>query len=822
MPDNRVQHKDLLFNGKLMTGEPASIGQNFRTLKNLRYTDTHVKGVAGMTEINTSKMHATYFKTRSAFHLNKSQPAESHVLAQAFNTGLTVSTILQNTAVIPGTAAFSADILMTCSGTGLGRFSEAPDGQVIFANGVDTCIWGGNEMKLGALVSNTVALNLATDTPTLPKDYTEEVNNTKTADDFTCGGDYKTFLVGSPRPASGATFYFSSVNVTANTLVVKESTTGAWNALVVSTDGTRTGGTKSFAQNGKISWPTTVATTKPKYIEGYYLYWYQFTIDAGTADIYYITLDCPFQGIIDMWDGVYRDIARFYIYTTSQLDNSVNVYRDDFDTASPYTYADISSLAATVQYLEIGFVDKQTAIYFQIPPSYENGDAAVVSIDYWNGAAWATVGSVSDGTVAGAASLTKSGVMSWVNANIASEQRKQYANAIPLYYYRVKWDGALDAAVRLNYVAGIPASKTISYYKFPVFAQGRVFLCCDMSGDKNKAICSARYMPQVYNGIDSVDVYFGEEGELNCGTGLFSQFGSSLYSLILMFKDSETWIMAGQDIEQWGNNTFMISSSIGCPAPATLKTINLSMEPAAGINRALAIWQGANGVYMSDGRAPIPIHWDIKEYFNPLHSLYIGASNIGNSSAEMDHVNQEYHLFLANGTELVYDIARNKWFEMVRIAGQYTETLKCGVSVKDTNGNSYLYGFIDSGYMERLEYGTTFDGADIVHTVQFGDIPLAGTAVETRVSAARLVTVAKTVTSNDITLTHYGNSSTTGTDKTMDPTKAGYRVAMPDWTDKFNGDPFHSFKLVMTTNDEATGFEPMTLTVSFHSVHEDT
>src|SRR5574343_1934882 len=44
MPDTRSQRKDIVLGGKLMTGDPASIAENFQTLKNYRYTDTHIRG----------------------------------------------------------------------------------------------------------------------------------------------------------------------------------------------------------------------------------------------------------------------------------------------------------------------------------------------------------------------------------------------------------------------------------------------------------------------------------------------------------------------------------------------------------------------------------------------------------------------------------------------------------------------------------------------------------------------------------------------------------------------------------------------------------
>ena len=141
MADKR-KHKTIPFSGKLMTAEPAVVGENFRTLKNVRYWDGHGKGVQGMTKINSAAvMDATYLKTRSAFHFVKTQPAETHVLAQAYNTGLTASQILDNKAAVPATGSFEATEVWTdSSGATRGSFSDAPDGQIIYCNGVDSCI----------------------------------------------------------------------------------------------------------------------------------------------------------------------------------------------------------------------------------------------------------------------------------------------------------------------------------------------------------------------------------------------------------------------------------------------------------------------------------------------------------------------------------------------------------------------------------------------------------------------------------------------------------------------------------------------------------
>lgn len=930
MPDKK-RHLDIPLTGKYMTRDPATIGQNFQTLKNLRYTDTHLKGVGGMTKITSSIINSTYFKTRNAFHFKKSQPAESHLLVQAYNTGLTGSVVLDNTTAIPSAGNFGSALWSDSASAGRGYFSNAPDGQMIYCNGVETCIWGGNETRCGAVILSGTALSALSDTLTSPYDCTDLLNKSSGSGTTVSSASYGTILIGTTRKMTGAKFYVSTANTTSNTLTVKENDGSAWTALTVSSDGTSSGGA-TFAQTGTISWAASSA--KPAYLEGYYLYWYEFTISAGSAVIYHICPSMSFQAIVDMWDGVYRVPLRFYVYTSSQADKTTNVMEDDYEASTTSTYADVSSLVATTQYLEVGFGDKQTGLSFELPADYMNGSVSVasqgtitmsgipvaneefvidtqtfifkaartttgevtigsdaaetaqliefavntdlttvtaersdetviitavtagtvgdaivftetatnmevdgsgtlgattagsdaaactMSIDYWTGAAYATVGTIIDGTSTSSVSFAKSGVVTWNNANVASEVKKQYDNAVPLYYYRVKWSSALDSSVRINVVGGIQASVDVSYYKFPVYAQGRVLLCADMVGDKNKFRCSSQWMPQVYNGADSVDVYYGDEGELTCGTELFSQFGSNLYSLILMFKDTETWVTAGQDITVWGQNTFLLSNTIGCPAPLTLKTVNLAAEPGTGINRALALWQGSNGIYMSDGRAPIPIHGDIEEYFDTTDPRCITSSLIGDSVGWIDPVKMEYHWIFASGTsatslntELVYDIKRNRWFPIDRVSD-----LQCGVLVTDTYGNSYNYGFLDTGYMERLEYGTDFDGEDIVHEFKFGDfLPTNSVMTETMIDEVKLVTVAKTTTANTITVTHYGDGKTSGTTlKTYSPADSGHRIAQPSTTNSLGGYTFHSLDFSMTTDNEAIGFEPLVVGIAYH------
>ena len=222
-------------------------------------------------------------------------------------------------------------------------------------------------------------------------------------------------------------------------------------------------------------------------------------------------------------------------------------------------------------------------------------------------------------------------------------------------------------------------------------------------------------------------------------------------------------------------------------------------------------------VYVSDGRAALPIHDDIANYFDKLKSEYIKPSLIGESWADIDLTKMEYHLHVASGstatepnTELVFDLKRWKWFKIDRGTGK---KLVCGATVRDTDGNFYNYGFTDTGYMMRLEDGTDFDGNDIVHTLELGDLVFAENdfTKETRTERVQLITVAKTATPNDINYTHFVDTETIGTAYTMAPRVTGKRLADIVLPVNSKVGVFHSGKFEMTTNNEPVGFEPLAL-----------
>ena len=213
--------------------------------------------------------------------------------------------------------------------------------------------------------------------------------------------------------------------------------------------------------------------------------------------------------------------------------------------------------------------------------------------------------------------------------------------------------------------------------------------------------------------------------------------------------------------------------------------------------------------------------------------------------------------------ELVYDVLRGKWFQIIRgssldissnvidldsisnSSGFYDELLneyhwiftnkaddgsglQFGITVQDGNGNNYLYGFTDDGYMYRLEHGTTFDGTPIISEIETGDMALNKGSIlwQTSISELKTVMKAKTNTPNKVQVTFYGDTSTTGKTLTNQPAPpspvaSGKQVADVTIRPNFGTYIYHRLRLRMTTDNETIGFEPIFLGLWYKIVRQD-
>ena len=115
--------------------DAKAVIDNYKTLKNIRYTDNGIRGIRGMTKINSTALSA-HPKIRHVHQFEKSQPAENHVLVQAYNSGETQSKVYRNDTASPSTGDFTATALHTdASGASKGRFCNCYLGRLVYCNG---------------------------------------------------------------------------------------------------------------------------------------------------------------------------------------------------------------------------------------------------------------------------------------------------------------------------------------------------------------------------------------------------------------------------------------------------------------------------------------------------------------------------------------------------------------------------------------------------------------------------------------------------------------------------------------------------------------
>jgi hypothetical protein len=175
--------------------------------------------------------------------------------------------------------------------------------------------------------------------------------------------------------------------------------------------------------------------------------------------------------------------------------------------------------------------------------------------------------------------------------------------------------------------------------------------------------------------------------------------------------------------------------------------------------------------------------------------------------------------------EWVYSFDEGKWFDINRGSGK---RLACMFPVTDTSGIVYNYGGLNTGYVERLENGTTFDGNSISQTLWMPDIALHEGQLHKRTEfkSIRLIGIAKGTTSSTVSVSHYGDSSTAASSPAIDSismSNSGQRlfnvfrsvgkVPMIHNT--------HSFKWTVSTSDETSGFEPIYAIVGYKVIGDD-
>ena len=817
-PDEEVKRLQYLFiaGSWMPSADPLVIGpENFSAMQNLMFGERCLEGVPGYTKINTTAL-STYLKIRNGIQLNAPFTTKSRMLVQAYNSALTASQILQNKTAIPIHGDFEAAAIHTdAAGAGLGRFAKWPGNQIAYCNGVESKIYGGDEIPCAAFLTSSAAVSGAI--LTNPKDYSEQVrNNRQTADQVASVSSTGVFLVGFTRPVQAVKVYLAGVNGTASSLTGKEHSGAAWAAITI-TDGTKPG-VVSLAQTGSLSFASTVATSIAKLIEGRVLYWYQFTLSNGAAGIYQVTGDAPWQDVRDLWDGTELLLSSCLVYviaTTSYKDFTM-----DAAEYSPLTLIELDALAVT-EHLLLGSPVPLMGfnIWMSSDAAKVNTNAAVMALAYCGGGAianWPAVTALTDGTAAGGKSVKQSGTVSFTPVSVGQEFKVTINGGSPMYYYKITFDGALSAAVEAYYITGIPAPQPVKSYIFPFSFLGRPMLCGYKAGNEgNRVDYGMKDASDVWNGpdssggVDNESLWFGGSEDLVAAVEVYNRLGASIYSFAIFTKAYETYILNGYDAETY--RIYPISSVQGCAAALTMDAWQIGLSADGQSVRSIAMWLSHSGpvCFESGGLAPIP---GLECYFDRRDSRCVNSAAIQNARGWFDPDTGHYNLQIPSGSGqttnnvwVALNTKEKKWYPVVPSVAT-TPYLGAAFRGADIEGRQYMYGARDNGYMMRLHdpAAATWDGTPSVQSVTLGDLLCSGNIWDRiRLRFLKLFGIS-TTEDLDAAVTHYADGATSGTALTavaLNATERYFKNTQPlnhaAWS--------HQFRISATISSEKRG-----------------
>ena len=814
----------------ISASESGGALHNFSILTNLEYTDSGIRSVRGMSTVTTNAL-TSHPHSENIYQFIKSIPSEEHILVQSYNDSGTESVLLRYSTSTPNTGTFTTEILHTdASGAGTGRFSSAPIGHLVYCNEVETLVWGGLENNPGQFI-----IYDGTDfskSMTWQKDYTDKILNTLTDSDNIAtlkrnsNGDVTALLV-TRLPIQGIKCYVETANTRAGTATVQYWDGSTLTAVSGLNDETSSGGI-TLAQTGSLKFNSTANTARVRIYDNIYGYFYRLLFEdaTDTTTICQITIDEPFQKLTDFWDGEEKPILSFLHEDSNGFkDFSTNVLKNEFsyDNSTKFdqaTYANlVNTLFTTSEFLYLGFDERMMGFRIKFINAKTNTAATVMTVSYWDGENWQAVSSLQDGTSLSGKSFTQDGFVTWLPKLENVEFKNRLNGQEEAFRYRISFSANLAMADGLYpyYISGIPVQKQISNYKFSLQSQDSLWLFNDIASAGNKVIKSAKDTINVFNGKQVLEMFIGNDSGLVAAISIYTRTTSGASEEILVFKNDSAFIISGNG-EPEEFEIIQITDRIGCNAPLTLQTSSIGLEFAPLQSKQIVIWQGNGGIYAWDNNSIFLISASIGNYFDQIkpEAINLDRQHLSRGFFRVYDDNHYYHWLFSSkatstnhlDTELIFDLKRQGWFKVER----GSKLIQNGTQVIATStGSLYGYAMVDDGHMYRLDNGTTWGGESITSTFETADIPLSGNLMtETMLRFLRLFTIAKSTTTNNVSVTHYVDGKTTGEQFNMSPARAGYRLAIPIAGRNQYG-TLHRFRASMTTNNEDRGFEPLAI-----------
>lgn len=731
-------------------------------------------------------------------------------------------------------------------GATVGMFTKTPNGAIVFANGDNTLVYGGDSYRLGcALIGTGDPYAVDSDDMYITYNVTERLNNSFTdaenVVDLTKlhSTSQKRFIhICSPIALCGFDIYISKPNTTSSRTMTVETWNGS--ALVSVTnmvDGTISGGT-SMAGTGKcsVTFDTTSGTAVPRLYQEIQGYWYKISfngnLSSGTS-IYMITLKTVVQPMYEFWDGVFRKTGKMYY---DYVDLTSQVYEQDAlaEEDNYATQVKIEVPTTTKSYFTV-FNERIVALSYKLTKKAAVTVASGMKVHYFGSSGFVEASGLVDNTKrpysGWNATMAKTGIARWDDPLESNEFKTQPLSADSFgYAYKTNITASGSITFSIDQITAIPAPKRVRGHKIIATWQNRIVLCNESSKKPNSIKISGKNNEFDLSGADTYEGLIGDETDITAAGPITTKYGDQIDELLVVCQRNATHIVVGTNPGDYVIHT--LSNTYGCVASNSFTVCDMGYEVTPGINKHIAIWAASGALVMFDGTSVVPIPDDVG-MFDETSVNYHNPNAIDIGDGGYDEDKQQYHFLYASGTstvidtEVVYDVLHQKMFMVDRGTGK---GLHHTIPVRDAKGKAYFYGFTDDGFMQRINYTTaghhTFDGNTKTFSLRFADMPLykeGELAFMTSIERIKILYKPKSAGTGDIVVTHYVDNETTGrTVATISQVLSGYRVAQAEIV-KFpnNKGVFHSLEITVSDSISEIAFEPLVINIGYKVISED-
>ena len=650
------------------------------------------------------KAHSTADGTNKAqtlYQFSKGKRTERHFFAQMSDGDILEAANAPPTVT---TGVFGAEIKSNSGGQIPASWGNIDD-ILIHSNGVDQHqAYAGTDNYVIAFVK----FDSDAAPPNVPEDgfdYTVDVTDglTTTSADLgelnTYANDECVFIC-CPVQANRLTWTFGTANDTAavGTLSYRKSD-NSW-ADTTETDGTISSA-KTLGQNGSMTW-TTPADEIPCMmfgISGFWYMWQTATQLNATCTVTGLTYGSGFNDIVNVWDGVpvpaiearfYDDSAgvyKLFSYDTIEIDEmttSDKVYFNSYDNINGF-------------YVDVGEKPNTT------------GSMTIDAVYVWTGAAFTTVGTVTDGTNG----MANSGWVTFDLKSTAQATQFQTSRYYSYWFYFEVSDTLSDDV--------IISIETMPYFDI---AELGISKCNEVWKDR-AALSFDRWPSYLYlSAKNNLNYLNGEDfGILQAGDGRSNEIVCERrFHNELMVWQKEKGREGGclTLFEGYSPATFgklVISSKVGSFNAKSAVVVDGVLTSTATEEKikTLAFFISHYGVCVSDGRTVSVISDDIQNYFDPTQSECIRAGYENEMWVDHDSAFNILKFAFVSSYPLVTSTATSTTGDkLVDTAGAFTTrktpgkqicgTVKVGDTVSNTtDGTTALITAVDSATILSLD-----------------------------------------------------------------------------------------------------------------------